>query len=79
MSAPDSPYEAWLRKAEHDLLNIDNNLAAARIPWDTICFHAQQAAEKLLKAFLIYHGRDVVRTHDLIALLARCTVPSTKP
>lgn len=72
MSVPESNYEAWLRKAEHDVLNIENNLAAKKVPWDTMCFHAQQAAEKTLKAFLIFKGRELVRTHDLIALLAQC-------
>lgn len=72
MKQPESTYRAWLEKAEHDLLNIDNNLAATRVPWDTVCFHAQQAAEKVLKAFLIYHGERPPRTHDLIALLTRC-------
>lgn len=51
MSGPKSNVSAWLRKAEHDLLNIENNLASKEIPWDTVCFHAQQAAEKILKAF----------------------------
>ena len=63
---------AWLAKAENDLLNIENNLSARRVPWDTICFHAQQAAEKLLKGFLVFHGRELIRTHDLIALLSAC-------
>jgi HEPN domain-containing protein len=63
---------AWLAKAENDLLNIENNLAARLIPWDTICFHAQQAAEKLLKGFLVFHGRELIRTHDLVALLSAC-------
>jgi len=72
MSEPESTYRAWLEKAEHDLLNIDNNLAATRIPWDTVCFHAQQAAEKALKALLAYHGEPPPRTHDLVALLTRC-------
>jgi hypothetical protein len=31
---------SWVSKAEHDLLNIENNLAANDIPWDTVCFHA---------------------------------------
>ena len=44
---------AWVQRAEHDLLNIENNLVAARVPWDTVCFHAQQSAEKYLKALLI--------------------------
>jgi HEPN domain-containing protein len=72
MSAAKSNYRAWLVKAEHDLLNIENNLKAANIPWDTICFHAQQAAEKFLKAFLVFHGRPPIPTHDLVALLAAC-------
>ena len=53
-------------------MNIANNVAANEVPWDTICSHAQQAAEKLLKGFLVLHGRPLVRTHDLVALLARC-------
>ncbi len=53
MSGRESNYSACLAKADHDLLNIDNNLSAARVPWDTVCFHAQQAAEKLLKAFIV--------------------------
>lgn len=55
MSAPRTNYQAWLRKADNDLLNAENNLAATRAPWDTVCFHAQQAAEKVLKAFLVFH------------------------
>ncbi len=69
---PESNYRAWLRKAEHDLLNIENNLAAERVPWDTVCYHAQQAAEKVLKALLVYHHEAPPRTHDLVALLTRC-------
>jgi HEPN domain-containing protein len=72
MSSRESNFSAWLRKADHDLLNIENNLAAKDIPWDTVCFHAQQVAEKILKAFLAFHGRDLSRTHDLVALLAQC-------
>lgn len=72
MSAPESAHRAWLVKAEHDLLNVENNLAASRVPWDTVCFHAQQAAEKVLKALLVYHGERPPHTHDLVALLTRC-------
>ena len=35
---------------------------------DSICFHAQQAAEKYMKAALIYLGIDPARTHDLETL-----------
>lgn len=43
MSNPDDP-RTWAAKAENDLLNIHNNLNAEQVPWDTICFPAQQAA-----------------------------------
>ena len=69
MSNPDDP-RTWIAKAENDLLNVRNNLNAEQVPWDTICFHAQQAAEKMLKAFVVSRGRAVSRTHDLVALLA---------
>jgi HEPN domain-containing protein len=44
----------WVRKADNDLLDADNNLRSERIPFDTVCFHCQQAAEKCLKAALVY-------------------------
>ncbi|KHK00539.1 HEPN domain-containing protein [Desulfovibrio sp. TomC] len=72
MNGADAAARRWLAKAENDLLNIRNNLHAALIPWDTVCFHAQQAAEKYLKAFLVAQGALPPRSHDLIALLALC-------
>ena len=59
----------WISRAENDLLNVRNNLAAQEIPWDTICFHSQQVAEKYLKAVLVFYAQPVPRTHDLEHLL----------
>jgi HEPN domain-containing protein len=61
--------QAWIRKAENDLLNVRNNLQAEQVPWDTVCFHCQQAAEKYFKAVLVLHNLEIPRTHDLEALL----------
>jgi HEPN domain-containing protein len=72
MSGTDPTSRAWLDKAGNDLLNIRNNLGAPQTPWDTVCFHAQQAAEKALKAFLIARGEAPPRSHDLVFLLSRC-------
>ncbi len=69
MNNPDDP-RTWVAKAESDLLNIRNNLRAEQVPWDTVCYHAQQSAEKMLKAFVVSRGQTVSRTHDLPALLA---------
>ncbi len=66
---PTDKAAAWIRKAESDLLAADNNLAAANVPFDAVCFHCQQAAEKYLKALLSSLGVQPGRTHDLMALL----------
>lgn len=59
----------WVAKAKNDLLSADNNLSAAEVPYDAVCFHCEQAAEKLLKAFLVGNGRPPPRSHDLFLLL----------
>lgn len=37
-------------------------------PHDVVCFHAQQAAEKSLKALLALRDAEIPRTHDLSEL-----------
>jgi len=59
----------WIAKANNDLLNADNNLNAQDVPYDTVCFHCQQAAEKLLKAYLVANQKTYPVTHDLALLL----------
>jgi HEPN domain-containing protein len=49
-----------------------NNLSAKEIPFDACCFHAQQAAEKYLKAFLVAREIYFPKTHDLISLNSLC-------
>jgi len=59
----------WLNKADNDLLNADNNLCSQNIPFDTVCFHCQQAAEKMLKAYLVANKKPYPLTHDLLLIL----------
>ncbi len=54
-----------LRKAAQDERIADLALAAPDIDDESIGFHLQQAAEKLLKAVLAAHGAVYARTHDL--------------
>ncbi|RJO68019.1 MAG: HEPN domain-containing protein [Myxococcales bacterium] len=72
MSSKAADYKAWIEKADSDLLNIQNNINGRQVPWDTVCFHAQQAAEKLLKAVLVFHGQIPPKTHDLLLLQKKC-------
>jgi HEPN domain-containing protein len=37
--------------------------------WEASCFHAQQAAEKFLKAYLVFRDEMFPYTHDLAPLL----------
>ena len=60
--------EDWLRYAKSDL-----ELARIEKPegvlLENLCFHAQQAAEKTLKAVLIFLEIDFPRTHNIRTLL----------
>ena len=71
-------FEKWFRKAENDLLAITNNLSANEVPADVCCFHAQQAAEKYLKAYLVAHQIEFPKTHDLIEFMNLCTSRNNK-
>jgi len=60
----------WIKKAENDLINAKNSINIKPTPpLDTVCFHAQQCAEKYLKAFLVYHEIEFPKTHDLEELV----------
>ena len=54
----------WFLKAESDL-NTARRMVESDGPYDTACFHAQQAAEKYLKGLLAFRGEPFHRTHDL--------------
>jgi len=64
--------EQWLTKAEHDLMSAQRLLEIEPMILDNACFHCQQAIEKSLKAYLIYNGLDIERTHNIVALLDKC-------
>ena len=76
---PDDPRE-WLRRARANLIRAkaDRDLAGAL--YEDLCFDAQQAAEKAIKAVLVSQGVDFPKTHSLADLLtiaadAGLTVP----
>ncbi|WP_295676784.1 HEPN domain-containing protein [uncultured Mucilaginibacter sp.] len=71
-SAHKAYVESWLNKAEHDLMSAQRLIEIEPMILDNACFHCQQAMEKCLKAYLIYNGFDVQKTHDIIDLLADC-------
>ena len=77
---PPDRHGVLLRKARQDELVLERLLSYRDVDDDTLGFHAQQAAEKLLKAALAVRGLDYPRTHNLGALVellskARVTLP----
>lgn len=61
-------HQDWLAQARRDLKAAEDSLAAGNYEWSA--FQAQQAAEKSLKALLLFHHLEV-RGHTLIHLLGR--------
>lgn len=60
----------WVEKAEGDFTTARRELRARKAPnYDAACFHAQQCAEKYLKARLQEEDISFGRTHNLSALL----------
>ncbi len=60
----------WVEKAEGDLRTAQREFAVTHAPnYDAVAFHAQQCAEKYLKARLVEAELSFPRTHDLNALL----------
>ena len=62
----------WIAKAEGDLHSCLRETRARKHPnHDSACFHAQQCAEKYLKARPQEAGANVPKTHNLEDLLRR--------
>ena len=60
----------WVEKAEGDYAMMERESRVRKDPnYDGICFHAQQCAEKYLKARLSEAGIGFAKVHDLVALL----------
>lgn len=62
----------WVRKAESDFAVAKKIARGSDAHHDEVCFHAQQCAEKYLKALLEELGASVPRTHileDIVILL----------
>lgn len=62
--------ENWIQRAESNLrLAKKGNVEG--VVYEDLCFEAQQAAEKALKALLIYFGDEFPRVHSFTVLLER--------
>lgn len=63
--------QGWFRKAENDMTTAQTMLASLG-PYDTVCFHAQQAAKKYLKGLLVLDDEAIPHIHNLVVLSRLC-------
>jgi len=63
---------AWMEKARLGLAAGDADLSHDPPFCGDAMFHAQQAVEKALKAFLAWHESPFRKTHDLRELFSAC-------
>lgn len=70
MKQHNDKYKEWLVFASEDFLMAE--MAMKRGIYNQVCFHAQQTAEKSLKAFLKAKNGTVPRLHNLIELFKLC-------
>jgi HEPN domain-containing protein len=62
--------QEWIEKAEGDLKVARREAQTVDPVYEAVCFHAQQCAEKYMKAILEEHNVVFPRIHDLIALMS---------
>ena len=56
----------WIRFADMDVLSANHlNEITYPKPLEIICYHCQQAAEKMLKALVLANDGELQKTHDL--------------
>jgi HEPN domain-containing protein len=61
--------QEWVDKAEGDFITAQRELDASPPNYDAVAFHAQQCAEKYLKARLVEAGVKFPYVHDLSVIL----------
>jgi HEPN domain-containing protein len=59
----------WLRHARSDLVLARSSRADEDVLPETLCFHAQQAVEKAVKAVLVSRGVSFPKTHNIGVLV----------
>ena len=65
---PTDPH-AWLARAKGNLNLAEKGGRLKGVLLEDLCFNAQQAAEKALKAVCLAQGKDIPKTHSLIHLM----------
>lgn len=65
---PTNPHE-WLRRARSNMARAKADRNLPHVIYEDLCFDAQQAVEKAIKAVLVHRNVVFPKTHDIIGLL----------
>jgi HEPN domain-containing protein len=61
--------QVWLVRAKSNLRLAESGARIKNVLFEDLCFNAQQAAEKALKAVCIQNNVDFPRTHSIVRLV----------
>lgn len=62
----------WLRKAESDFQYAKSSFETFDDFYAQICVLCHDSTEKYLKAYILYHGIQPEKIHDLVTLYKQC-------
>lgn len=57
--------QSWFTKAQHDLEGARKVTAEPNALYDLGVYHCQQAAEKVVKGYLVFRDQEFEKTHDI--------------
>lgn len=66
---PDDPRE-WLKRAKSNLAGVKAGKTSDDILYEDLCFNAEQAVEKALKALLVHRNKPFPKTHSIHTLFS---------
>jgi HEPN domain-containing protein len=65
-------WESWIKRSLNDYYSAKKLVSGEDKYLDTGIYHCQQAAEKILKSFLVYNNIHFEKIHSIVYLINKC-------
>jgi HEPN domain-containing protein len=69
--------KSWIEKAKKEMKTAERELKYEDPVIESVCFHSQQAVEKLIKGLLIFYNIEPEKTHSIGRLILKLPVTET--